>query len=86
MTALMYASQNGHTAAAEAIVAADPHQDHIRMTEVRYAGRGGGVLGGMGIGGEGGYVLRRGGGRGWGRGGNVYSLPSILYYPPYVLL
>ena len=30
----MYASgYNGHTAAVEAIVAADPHVDHIRMTE-----------------------------------------------------
>ena len=36
------------------------------------------------IGGEGGYVLRRG--DGGGRGGKVYSLPSLLYYSPYVLL
>ena len=75
----------GHTAAVEAIVAADPHPDHVRMTEtVRSAGRGDGSVrvvdrwrGGLcvkeGVGGE-------------GRGGNVYSLPSILYYPPYVLL
>ena len=67
-TALMKASVKGYTAAAEAIVAADPHPDHIRMTDVRSAGRGEGrgVLGGMGIGGEGGYVLRRGGGEGTG--------------------
>jgi hypothetical protein len=32
---LMKASFIGHTAAAEAIVAADPDPDHIRMTEVR---------------------------------------------------
>jgi ankyrin repeat protein len=46
----MYASEYGHTAAVKAIVAADPHPDHIRMTEVRF------------------------------------NLPSLLYYPPYVLL
>ena len=34
-TALMNASLRGHTAAAKAIVAADPHPDHIRMTDVR---------------------------------------------------
>ena len=34
-TALMNASLYGHTAAVEAIVAADPHPDHIRMTNVR---------------------------------------------------
>ena len=34
-TALMRASVNGHTAAVEAIVAADPDPDHIRMTDVR---------------------------------------------------
>ena len=34
-TALMFASWKGHTAAVEAIVAADPHVDHIRMTNVR---------------------------------------------------
>ena len=34
-TALMQATVWGHTAAVEAIVAADPHPDHIRMTEVR---------------------------------------------------
>ena len=34
-TALMWASDQGHTAAVEAIVAADPHPDHIRMTQVR---------------------------------------------------
>ena len=39
-TALIRASANGHTAAVEAIVAADPHPDHIRMTDVRSAGRG----------------------------------------------
>jgi hypothetical protein len=34
-TALIWATIKGHTAAVEAIVAADPHPDHIRMTEVR---------------------------------------------------
>ena len=34
-TALMYASYRGRTAAVEAIVAAGPHVDHIRMTDVR---------------------------------------------------
>ena len=34
-TALINASYYGHTAAVEAIVAADPHPDHIRMTDVR---------------------------------------------------
>ena len=34
-TALMYATLRGFTAAVEAIVAADPHPDHIRMTNVR---------------------------------------------------
>ena len=34
-TALIKASAYGHTAAVKAIVAADPHPDHIRMTQVR---------------------------------------------------
>ena len=34
-TALICASMLGYTAAVEAIVAADPDPDHIRMTNVR---------------------------------------------------
>ena len=47
-TALIYASMKGHTAAVKAIVAADPHWDHIRMTDVRYAGRREGSVRGTG--------------------------------------
>jgi hypothetical protein len=34
-TALSHASENGHVAAVEAIVAADPDRAHIQMTSVR---------------------------------------------------
>jgi hypothetical protein len=78
-TALMVASYNGHTAAVEAIVAADPHPDHIRMTNVRSAGRGEGSVGGYGDRWRGGLCVKEGGGGGGEyRGGNLYSLPSPL--------